>query len=60
MDRGHQLALVVDQQPRLDQRSPSHLQRVLQPAHEMLIAAGAVRSAAVVQEGRERWVEYVW
>lgn len=44
----------------LTQRYPSHLQRVLQPAHEMLIAAGVVRTAAVVQEGRERWVEYAW
>ena len=44
----------------LAQRYPSHLQRVLQPAHEMLIAAGVVRSAAVVQEGRDRWVEYAW
>ncbi|MGZ8378809.1 MAG: replication initiator protein A [Gemmatirosa sp.] len=44
----------------LAQRYPSHLQRVLQPAHEMLIAAGVVRTAAVVQEGRERWVEYAW
>lgn len=44
----------------LAQRYPSHLQRVLQPAHEMLIAAGVVRSATVVQEGRDRWVQYAW
>ena len=44
----------------LAQRYPSHLQRVLQPAHEMLLAAGVARTAAVVQDGRERWVEYGW
>jgi plasmid replication initiation protein len=44
----------------LAQRYPSHLQRVLQPAHEMLIAAGVVRGATVGQEGRDRWVEYRW
>jgi plasmid replication initiation protein len=44
----------------LTQRYPSHLQRVLQPAHEMLIAAGVVRGATVGQDGRERWVEYRW
>jgi plasmid replication initiation protein len=43
----------------LSQRYPSHLQRVLQPAHEMLVAAGVVRSAAIVQEGREWSVDYV-
>jgi plasmid replication initiation protein len=42
----------------LTQRYPSHLQRVLQPAHEMLLAAGIVRAAGVRQEGREWWVEY--
>ena len=42
----------------LSQRYPSHLQRVLQPAHEMLVAAGIVREATIVQEGREWWVEY--
>ena len=42
----------------LSQRYPSHLQRVLQPAHEMLVASGIVRSAAIRQEGREWWVEY--
>ena len=44
----------------LTQRYPSHLQRVLQPAHEMMIAAGVVTGAAVVQEGRARFVEYRW
>jgi len=42
----------------LSQRYPSHLQRVLQPAHEMLLAAGIVRTAAIKQEGREWSVEY--
>ena len=44
----------------LAQRYPSHLQRVLQPAHDMLLATGAARTAVVVQDGRERWVEYGW
>jgi len=43
----------------LSQRYPSHLQRVLQPAHEMLLAAGIVREAAIRQEGKEWGVEYV-
>ncbi len=42
----------------LSQRYPSHLQRVLQPAHEMLLAAGIVTRAAFVQEGRAWFVEY--
>lgn len=42
----------------LAQRYPSHLQRVLTPAHEMLAAAGVLRSAAFVQEGRAWWVTY--
>ena len=43
----------------LAQRYPSHLQRVLQPAHELLMAAGALRSAAVRQEQRQWHVDYV-
>lgn len=43
----------------LVQRYPSHLQRVLQPAHEMLEAAGVVRSANVRQQQREWFVDYV-
>ena len=43
----------------LTQRYPSHLQRVLQPAHEMLVAAGVVRSADFMQRGRDWWVSYV-
>jgi plasmid replication initiation protein len=41
------------------QRYPSHHPRVLQPAHEMLIAAGLVRDAAVKQHKREWYVDYV-
>lgn len=42
----------------LTQRFPSHLQRVLQPAHEMLLAAGLVRGARFVQDGRIWHVDY--
>lgn len=42
----------------LTQRYPSHLQRVLQPAHEMLTAAGIVKRARFYQEGRVWRVEY--
>jgi len=49
---------LADQLP-LVQRFPSHLQRVLQPAHEMLVAAGILRSAAFVQDARMWYVEYV-
>lgn len=42
----------------LAQRYPSHLQRVLQPAHDMLRDAGVVRRAAFAQRGREWWVSY--
>jgi len=43
----------------LAQRYPSHLQRVLQPAHEMLLAAGLARDIAVRQYRREWFVDYV-
>jgi plasmid replication initiation protein len=43
----------------LAQRYPSHLQRVLQPAHEMLLAAGLLRDAAIRQQRREWYVDYV-
>jgi len=43
----------------LVQRYPSHLVRVVQPAHEMLVAAGAVRGADLRQEGREWVAEYM-
>lgn len=43
----------------LAQRYPSHLQRVLQPAHEMLLGAGLVRSATLRQVNRDWLVDYV-
>jgi plasmid replication initiation protein len=43
----------------LAQRYPSHLQRVLQPAHEMLLAAGLLRDVAVRQVKRQWFVDYV-
>lgn len=43
----------------LAQRYPSHLQRVLQPAHEMLVAAGLLRDAVVRQHMRDWYVDYV-
>jgi plasmid replication initiation protein len=42
----------------LAQRYPSHLQRVLQPAHDQLRTVGAVRAAVVEQRGRGWWVRY--
>jgi len=43
----------------LNQRYPSHLQRVLQPAHEMLKQRGVIREAIIRQEQREWFVDYV-
>ena len=43
----------------LFQRYPSHLQRVLQPAHEMLISAGVLRNAVIRQQQREWFVDYM-
>jgi plasmid replication initiation protein len=43
----------------LIQRFPSHLQRVLQPAHEMLESAGVIRGATFRQHQREWFVDYV-
>src|SRR5689334_21417465 len=43
----------------LIQRFPSHLQRVLQPAHEMLESAGVIRTATFRQHQREWFVDYV-
>jgi plasmid replication initiation protein len=43
----------------LIQRFPSHLQRVLQPAHEMLESAGVIRGANFRQQQREWYVDYV-
>lgn len=42
----------------LTQHYPSHLQRVLQPAHEMLVSAGVVRSATFRQISRDWLVDY--
>jgi len=47
-----------DQLP-LAQRYPSHLQRVLQPAHDMLKEAGVIREAIIRQQQREWFVDYV-
>jgi plasmid replication initiation protein len=43
----------------LAQRYPSHLQRVLQPAHDMLKESGVIREAVVRQQQREWFVDYV-
>lgn len=51
------LERLAEQLP-LSQRYPSHLQRVLQPAHEMLLAAGVLRSAVVAQEDKVWQVTY--
>ncbi len=51
------LEVLADQLP-LIQRFPSHLQRVLQPAHEMLVTTGALRAATIVQESRAWFVQY--
>jgi plasmid replication initiation protein len=43
----------------LVQKYPSHLQRVLQPAHVMLVETGLVRDAGFKQQGRDWYAEYV-
>jgi len=53
-----ELTRLAEQLP-LTQRYPSHLQRVLQPAHEMLVAAGLVRDAVVRQNKRQWYVDYM-
>ncbi|MCC6318237.1 MAG: replication initiator protein A [Gemmatimonadaceae bacterium] len=53
-----ELEALAEQVP-LVQRYPSHLQRVLQPAHEMLLTAGIVRDARVHQQDRVWYVDYV-
>ena len=53
-----ELTRLAEQLP-LTQRYPSHLQRVLQPAHEMLVAAGLLRDAVVRQNKREWYVDYM-
>ena len=52
------LESLAEQLP-LAQRFPSHLQRVLQPAHEMLLAAGIARDVRIKQVSREWMVDYV-
>ncbi len=47
------------QQLPLAQRYPSHLQRVLQPAHDMLVERGLLRAAAIRQQQREWFVDYM-
>jgi len=51
------LERLAEQLP-LVQRYPSHLQRVLQPAHEMLVASGLLREARFEQVGRTWFTEY--
>lgn len=51
------LERLAEQLP-LIQRFPSHLQRVLQPAHEMLVAAGLLKGASFVQDGKVRFAVY--
>ena len=43
----------------LTQRYPSHLQRVLQPAHDMLKSTGVIREAVVRQQQRDWFVDYM-
>ena len=43
----------------LAQRYPSHLQRVLQPAHALLLSTGILRSAKIRQQQRQWYVDYV-
>jgi len=52
------LERLAEQLP-LTQRYPSHLQRVLQPAHEMLLSAGLVRDITIRQLERQWHVDYV-
>lgn len=51
------LERLAEQLP-LAQRYPSHLQRVLQPAHEMLLAAGVLRGASIAQHDKIWTVAY--
>lgn len=47
-----------DQLP-LTQRYPSHLQRVLQPAHDLLRETGVIREAVIRQQQRDWFVDYM-
>lgn len=53
------LERLAEQLP-LVQRYPSHLARVLQPAHEMLLAGGIVSAAEVRQDAGEWIAEYAF
>ena len=53
-ERLQEIKQLAEQLP-LVQRFPSHLQRVLQPAHEMLVTSGLVRGAVIEQDGKS-WV----
>jgi plasmid replication initiation protein len=52
------LERLAEQLP-LSQRYPSHLQRVLQPAHEMLLSSGLLRDVGIRQYDRVWQVDYV-
>lgn len=52
------LDALAEQLP-LNQRYPSHLHRVLQPAHDLLVEAGIVRDAVIRQHQRAWFVDYV-
>jgi plasmid replication initiation protein len=52
------LAELAERLP-LSQRYPSHLQRVLQPAHEMLVSAGIVEAADLSQDSAGWQAQYV-
>lgn len=52
------LEQLAEQMP-LAQRYPSHLQRVLLPAHQMLLAEGLARDIVFKQQRREWFVDYV-
>jgi plasmid replication initiation protein len=43
----------------LTQRYPSHLQRVLEPAHDLLVEAGILRGAVIRREPRRWHADYV-
>ena len=43
----------------LTQKYPSHLQRVLQPAHDMLVASGVLRNVVMRQQQREWFIDYM-
>jgi plasmid replication initiation protein len=52
------LERLAEQLP-LAQHYPSHLQRVLQPAHDMLVECGILRNVAIRQQQRDWFVDYM-